>query len=118
MKIWEAELILIYNMNDEWEAVFSFESDGRDYKANKDTREWTNWEGWIEHRIPMDIKIDRTYSGELKIVQGFDRELSSNVLSALEQEMRKVMAFNLNTEKLCMIDKYENKINAVLKIKE
>ena len=53
MKIWEAELILIYNMEDKWEARFSFESDGKEYKLNESTKEWTNWEGWIGSKIPI-----------------------------------------------------------------
>lgn len=114
MKIWEAELILIYNMEDKWEARFSFESDGKEYKLNESTKEWTNWEGWIGSKIPINMTVDRTYSGELKIVQGFDRELNSNELFVLEQEMRKLMVLRLANERESIIDKYKNKINAVL----
>lgn len=75
MKIWEANLVLVYNMNDKQEAIFSFNSDDKDYTANEDTKEWISWKGWSGNKAPMNMTTDRTYSGELKIVKGFDREL-------------------------------------------
>ena len=114
MKIWEASLILIYNLNDEWESIFSFKSDDKDYTANEDTKEWTSWKNWIGNKIPMNMTVDKTYNGELKIIQGFDRELNENELFTLEQEMRKLMVVKLNEERESILDKYKNKINAVL----
>lgn len=114
MKIWEAELILFYNDESKWEAIFSFKTDDKDYKCNEKTKHWTHWEGWFGTQIPMNMKVDRTYCGELKIIQGFDRELSKKELFELEQEMRKLLAKKLNQEREIMIKKYEEKINAVL----
>lgn len=114
MKIWKAELILFYNDESKWETRFSFETDDNDYEINEKTKEWRHWKGWIGTQIPMNMKVSRTYCGEMKIVQGFDRELSEKELLELEQEMRKILVKKLNQEREVVIKKYEDKINAVL----
>lgn len=114
MKIWKAELILFYNDENKWEVKFVFEADDIEYEVNEKTKEWTHWKGWIGTQIPMNMTVDRTYCGELKIVQGFDRELDEKELFNLEQEMRKLLVKKLNQEREIMMKKYENKINTVL----
>lgn len=114
MKIWQAELMLFYNDKSKWETIFSFETDDKDYKFNEKTKQWTHWECWIGTQIPMNMTVDRTYCGELKIVQGFNRELNEKELFELEQEMRKLLVNKLNQEREIMIKKYKDKVNAVL----
>ena len=41
MKIWKAELILNYTMEDKWESNFYFELQGEDFKANEKFDKWT-----------------------------------------------------------------------------
>ena len=114
MKIWEAELILFYSDESKWETRFSFETDDKNYKFNEKTNQWAYWEGWIGNQIPIAMTVDRTYCGELKVVQGFDRELNQEELFIVEQEMRKLLVKKLNQEREIMIKKYEDKINSVL----
>lgn len=72
MKIWKAELTLIYTMEDKWESNFYFELQGEDLKANEKFDKWTYFKNWVGKEIPMNMEIDHCcYSGK-KVVQGFD----------------------------------------------
>lgn len=113
MKIWKAKLILIYDENNNWNSIFHFDSDDKDYIADENAKEWTYWQNWTARVIPMNMTVNRTFSDSLTIVQGFDRELQANELCILEQEMRQLMIKTLKQEREYFLDEYNNKINAL-----
>ncbi len=113
MKIWKAELHLIYSINDKWQTHFYFELQEEDYKENKKFNEWTYSKDWIGYKIPMNMQVENSgYSG-LKVVQGFDHELAEDELKILEIEMRKVLRKYLAHEKENYIETYLEKMNSI-----
>ena len=111
MKVWKAELILFLNDRDEYETKFLFELSDKDYKINEERKEYLYFKDWVGERIPMNMSIDRTYCGDLKAIQGFDRELSEIELKDLEIAMKKLLKKQLDFEKEKYLKEYNKKIN-------
>jgi hypothetical protein len=114
MKIWEAKLLLTLNENDEFKTYFTLEKQEKEYKLNKyNNEEWTCGEGWIVNRIPINMTISPTSTGLIKIIQGFDRELSKEEIIQLEKDMRVVMKKQLIYEKDMYLKKYQEKLESI-----
>lgn len=113
MKIWRAELILNINMEEEYVTYFIFDEQKEDFKVNEKFNEWIHWGGWISTKIPMSMRIDRSF-GVIRVVQGFDHELAKEELDMLEKNMRKLMVKQLEQDRVDMIDQYSRKIQAVI----
>lgn len=113
MKIWIAELVLIYE--NKWEAVFCFESNDREYELNEKINSYTYGKGWVYDRVPVNMRIDKTWTGNLKVHQGFDRELSEEELREVESKMKILLLKELEEEKNEYLKTYENKIEALRK---
>ena len=114
MKIWKAELILHYTEKENYETVFIFEQQRKDYEINEKFREWLCRDGWLSSSLPMDLTIDKTLMGEFKIVQGFEYELSEKELLKLEKDMKRFMKNQLVLEKKNYLKKFEEKIQVLL----
>lgn len=113
MKIYKARLILNYTMDDKWDARFYFELQDKEYKLNEQTNEWTHIDGWMVNRIPNEMIVEQNGYDGLRVVQGFDRELSRDELKMLELEMRKTMVKELDIQRKRFLKEHGNKIKAV-----
>lgn len=114
MKIWKAELILTINMEDKYETFFRFEEQKGNYEINRKSNEWVYLEGWISTRIPMNMTVENHSYNGLKVIQGFNHELTEEELNVLEKNMRDVMIKRLGEDREFMIRQYNRKIKAVL----
>ncbi|NFC86274.1 hypothetical protein EXN13_00880 [Clostridium botulinum] len=113
MKVWKAELHLIYDIDNKWQTYFHFKQQDVDYKENKKFNEWVYFKNWIGYRIPMDMQVKNSgYSG-LKVVQGFDHKLTEDGLKILEIKMREVLKKYLGQEKDNYIKTYLEKMNSI-----
>lgn len=113
MRIWKAELNLIYSYSDGWETCFKFELQEKEYKKNKEFSNWKSCEHWASVIIPMNMEVEfRGYSG-VSVVQGFDRELSVDELKNLEKDMRDKLKEYLNDEKEKYLNEHMKKISCI-----
>ena len=115
MKIYKAELILCYTEKEKYETIFSFELAKDEYKQNEKFREWVCHDGWLSRNIPMDLTIDRTLTGSLKVVQGFDYKLDDSEVLKLKERMKKFMKKQLILERENYLKNFEMKFRALLK---
>lgn len=113
MKIWQAELALRFNLDEQWETRFTFELQPGDFTINEKFNEWTYHKDWLVDRIPMDMIVERCGYEGFKIVQGFDYEVTEEELHKIETRMRKLMRKQLDFEKENYLKKYEKMLGAV-----
>lgn len=114
MKIWKAELILNINMEEEYVTFFVFEEQKEDYKVNSKLKEWVRAKSYFDSNVPMDMEVEHYNYGGMRVVQGFDHELTKEELDVLEKNMRKLMVKQLEQDRVDMIDQYSRKIQAVI----
>lgn len=113
VKIWKAELNLIYSLKNEWETHFYFELQEEEYRENKEFNKWTYFKNWVGKSIPMYMKVEtRGYSG-ISVVQGFDHELSVDELKTLEKDMREKLKEYLDDEKEKYLNEYMKKMKCI-----
>lgn len=114
LKIWKAELILFCDDEDKWITRFEFKTNNKEYEINNKFDEWVYSEGWLMDRLPMNMNVEGlTYSTGFKVIQGFDKELSSIELTNLRNEMTALMKKQLNFEKEKYLKEWDNKLRAV-----
>lgn len=113
MKIWIADLILIYNDENKWEAIFDFELSDKEWEFNQRNNSYTYFKEWVSDSIPVKMEVDRTWSGNLKVKQGFDRELTEEELKELEKKMKVLLLKKLEIEKDNYLRTYENKVKSI-----
>lgn len=112
MKIWKAELFLLYDLNDEWITRFNFELQDGNYKINEHNEEWVFFENWVSYRIPKYMKAEPCISG-FKVEQGFDYELTEEELEQLKKDMIKGMKKYLTLKKERYLQTYETQIQVL-----
>lgn len=113
MKIWKAELHLNYNTDDKWQTYFNFELQDEDYEENSMFNKWIHFERWIAHEIPKEMQIQNCgYSG-LKVIQGFDHDLTDEELELLDARMRNALKKYLEYEKEEYMKIYSEKVNSI-----
>ena len=114
MKIWKAELVLCYTMDDKNNIIFDFKKQKEDYEFNEHTKdEWIHSEGWICNRIPMDMIVKSNSYSVLKVIQGFDHELNTKELEQLKQKMKKAMIKKLERDKEEYLKEYDDKLKII-----
>lgn len=113
MKIWKAELFLIYDLNDEWITRFNFELQDENYKINEyNDKEWVFFKNWVSYRIPKYMKVQPSTSG-FKVEQGFDYELTEEELEQLKKDMIEEMKKCLTLKKERYLQTYETQIQVL-----
>lgn len=114
MKIWKAELILNYTIDNKWDVWFEFKAEDKEYKFNDNNTEWLHSEEWICDRVPIEISIENlSYSTGFKIVQGFNKELNKNELEELKGKMKELANKKLEIQKSQVLKEFEEKLPAI-----
>lgn len=113
MKIWVAELILICNDENKWESIFDFKLSNKEWEFNSKNNSYTYFKNWVSDRMPINMEIDRTWTGDLKVQQGFDRKLNCEELKELKNNMKTLMLKRLENEKNEYLSTYENKLKSI-----
>ena len=111
MKIWVAELYL-YKYKGDWESIFRFELDEKDYNYNVDKTEFIHSEGWISDRVPTNYRYENTMFG-IKLIKGFTKKLNDDEQKDLEQEMNKILQGCILKEKEKVVKEYDLKLEAL-----
>lgn len=112
MKIWKAELILFFNLNDEWEIKFNFKLEEKDYKIDEKLKRMIYLKEWSYVKIPMEMEVE-DLGTNIKIIQGFDYELDKLELQELEEEMKELIKKYLYMKKEEYLKEYERKISII-----